>query len=113
MNNSGGDEKEVASGSSLSTAFAAGLIGLIIYASRALRHLDTNLGFVEMAQLENVASREATEKVFKVLGGKPNETTAIDLFVELGSHFPKEPERDSDGQGRTPVLKSFLTKLLL
>ncbi|KAI0535187.1 hypothetical protein GGR58DRAFT_480213 [Xylaria digitata] len=108
-----GGEKEVANGSSLSTAFAAGLMGLIIYASRALRHLDEGLGQWDMKKLEKVTSRESTERVFKVLGGKPHEINAVDLFVELGSNFPKDPERDADDQGRIPVLKSFITKLLL
>ncbi|KAF2966203.1 hypothetical protein GQX73_g7399 [Xylaria multiplex] len=112
-NSDGGGEKEVASGSYLSTAFAAGLMGLIIYASRALRHLDETLGQWDMKKLEKVASRESMERVFKALGGKPNEINAVDLFVELGSNFPKDPERDADDQGRIPVLKSFITKLLL
>jgi hypothetical protein len=106
-------ENEVVSGSSIATAFAAGLAGLIIYAARALPCIDFNLSSSEKEKLATASTRAGMERVFKVLGGKPNETTARDLFVELGTHFPKDPDKEADEGGKAQVLKSFLTRLLL
>ncbi|KAF6821779.1 hypothetical protein CMUS01_11342 [Colletotrichum musicola] len=109
----GDGEVEVVSGSSLATAFAAGLAGLIIYTSRALSCLDGTLSATEIQRLGTANTRVGMERIFKVLGGKPNETQAVDLFVELGSHFSRNPEREAEENGKNQFLRSFLTRLLL
>ncbi|KAI1126077.1 hypothetical protein F5Y10DRAFT_294016 [Nemania abortiva] len=98
--NTDGGQDEMASGSSLATAFAAGLAGLIIYASRASQHLDPDYAPKGSTKLIH---RDGIEQAFKYLGGKPTEVTATDLFVELGSHFPKNPKKDADIHGQCQI----------
>ncbi|RMJ17997.1 hypothetical protein CDV36_002316 [Fusarium kuroshium] len=112
IGSAGGNEKEVASGSSLATAFAAGLAGLIIYTGRALSCLHSGLSTNEKEHLNTIATHPSIERVFRSLAGKPNTVSAVDIFVELGSHFPKDPDREADEGGKAQVLWSFFTKVL-
>ncbi|UKZ55066.1 hypothetical protein TrVGV298_008883 [Trichoderma virens] len=99
-----GDEAELISGSSVATAFAAGLAGLIIYAGRALSYLSPD----DHQRLAIADTRDKIMRAFNVLSGRPHESLPTDLFVGLGAHFPKDPERDADENGRVQVLSSFL-----
>ena len=101
-------------GSSVATAFAAGLAGVLIYAARALLYLDgENLSDSEKQKLDSINTRAKIDQVFKVLGGKPNETLVKDLYVGLGRHFPTDPDKEALEGRKEDVLKSFLTKVLV
>ena len=112
-------ENELASGSSLATAFAAGLAGVIIYASRALSYLDPDLSPREHELLESNTKLERIEESFKVLGGTSNQTAAVDLFVGLGSHFPRDPlkgrrrRRRRPGPGGKEILDGAATLIMM
>ena len=105
-------EKKFASGSSVATAFAAGLAGLIIYSQRLLRHLN-NRTAQEFKGLTRTKKADI-EQAFNVLAGRPDETMAKDLYVGLGSHFDKDPNRIVDETGGPEkVLEDLMLKLKL
>ncbi|KAF2105899.1 hypothetical protein BDV96DRAFT_638522 [Lophiotrema nucula] len=106
-----GDLKN-ASGSSLATAYASGLAGLIIYAARALPLVDHDLSEKERKDLNEVVKREGVERIFKLLAGSPNKHEPEDLIVKSGSHFPKDAAREAMEYGKAVMLKSFFTKLM-
>ncbi len=97
-------------GSSFATAFAAGLAGLIIFTMRALPCIDPSMSDNEKQTLRK-ATRPMMEQAFKILGGKSNEASPVDVVVEPRAYFPKDPEADADGKGMPQVLVSFLTRL--
>jgi len=110
-------ENETVSGSSLATAYAAGLAALIIYTARALPCLDPTLSQRDKEKLANSAKREGIEKAFRTLGGKPNVTKPQDLFVHPVKHFSNNPDSVAGEiggtAGKAKVLNSFLTQLML
>ncbi|KAL7939080.1 hypothetical protein V8C35DRAFT_285649 [Trichoderma chlorosporum] len=106
-------ENEMVSGSSVATAFAAGLAALIIYAARALICIDETLNDNEKQCLRAVASRKGIEQVFKLLGGKPDDTSPQDIYVGLGKYFAGDLSPDAGMATEAQSLKSFLTQCLI
>jgi hypothetical protein len=102
---------ELVSGSSLATAFAAGLAALIIYTTRVLPLLDVDLSVEAKAKLKSVTSREEIERIFKLLGGTQATGDASDLYVNPGEYFPSDPQADRAEKGDVELLKDFLKRL--
>jgi hypothetical protein len=98
------------SGSSLATAFAAGMAGLIIYSMRV--HLATNdsevLEEVKERRLAEAKMKVGMTKIFNILGDNLATGTQKDVPVAFRKKFPQETTTLK--AEKTRILREFLSR---
>ncbi|QYT03243.1 Peptidase_S8 domain-containing protein [Trichoderma simmonsii] len=102
--------KEV-SGSSIATAFAAGLAGLVLYAlSTHLNIEDEVEESLKMDRLKQAKSREGMNTIFNILSGNRQGLKTNDVWVSLDDKFPEKPDKGDPGPDIKDFIKSIVPK---
>lgn len=102
--------KEV-SGSSIATAFAAGLAGLVLYAlSTHLNIEDEVEESLKMDRLKQAKSREGMNTIFNILSGNRQGLKTNDVWVSLDDKFPEKPDKGEPGPDIKDFIKSIVPK---
>jgi hypothetical protein len=107
----GGSNEGTIGGSSVATAYAAGLAGFIIYTVRAMNMLEPELPQSYKGVASDAMTRKGIERAFRTLGGDMRSSKPRDLFVDPCKLFPQEPNQLEDLRGKVGVLSKFLGNL--
>jgi hypothetical protein len=99
---------EVVKGSSLATALAAGLAGLVLYSLTAHQAcIDEENREKAKERLKQAKTVDGMRRIFNILSGNSQETTPSDVIVHLDNKFRLVNEENTDEE----VLRKFVESI--
>ncbi|UKZ61193.1 uncharacterized protein TrAtP1_002463 [Trichoderma atroviride] len=99
------------SGSSIATAFAAGLAGLVLFALSAHMHIKDEVEeSLKKDRLNHAKSKEGMNTIFNILSGNRQGSKTNDIWVSLDEKFPEKTDKGEPSLDIKDFIKSIVPR---